>query len=106
MHTHQLGVPKEEYSQSRPTLISLETAVKMYHPYQHTVKSTIDGEKLINFNVKQGWDPQCPLTILGVECPDSRKGILSLRELNVRRSRQESGGCLGGNQIYMVLALD
>ncbi|KAI2499651.1 hypothetical protein MHU86_14832 [Fragilaria crotonensis] len=72
MLTHRMGVPKEEYSQSRPTLISLETAVKMYHRYQDTVKSTVDREKLIVFNVKQGWDPLCSLAVPGVECPDSR----------------------------------
>ncbi|KAI2494836.1 hypothetical protein MHU86_19678 [Fragilaria crotonensis] len=73
MHIHRLGVPKEEYSQSLPTLISTETAVKMYYRYQHTVKSTVGGESLIIFNVKQGWDPLCRLAVPGVECPDSRK---------------------------------
>ena len=45
----------------------------MFHRYQHQVKSTVDPEKLVVFNVKQGWYPLCPLAVPGIACPDSRK---------------------------------
>ena len=71
MLTHRMGVPLEDYSVRQSTFISIETAVSMYHRYQHQVKSTVDRDRLVVFNVKQGWEPLCPLALPGNQCPDS-----------------------------------
>ena len=66
---------------------------KRYRMHNHRVKSIVPPEKLLVFNVKQGWKPLCDF--LGCEVPTSAfpheniKGEILTKPVNMERLRQQ-----------------
>ena len=58
-------------------------AIKIFHQHTENVKRTVPADRLLIFNVKEGWEPLCQF--LGVPAPDTPFPHMNDRDAMIRR---------------------
>lgn len=84
-----------------------EYAISVFNQHNEEVKQRVPADKLLVFNVKEGWEPLC--AFLGVDVPDKPFPRLNDRENfagnRMRRQQLQSAMVVAGTGIVTIAAL-